>query len=54
LTLSRLQHLVAVHVSEVNNTHALAMGALSDVLGDDADRVEFASQKNGLGWRELA
>lgn len=54
LTLSRLQHLVAVHVSEVNNTQALAMGALSDVLGDDADRVEFASQKNGLGWRELA
>jgi phosphoribosyl 1,2-cyclic phosphodiesterase len=54
LTVARLQHLVAVHISEVNNTQALVMSALTDVLGDDAHRVEFACQKNGLGWRELA
>jgi phosphoribosyl 1,2-cyclic phosphodiesterase len=53
LDFSRLQHLVAVHISEVNNSVTLAMSALSDALGDDAQRVEFAGQKSGLGWREL-
>ncbi|MGI9265025.1 MAG: MBL fold metallo-hydrolase [Gammaproteobacteria bacterium] len=54
LDLSKLQHLVAVHISEVNNSVTHAMKALSDELGEDAQRVEFAGQKTGLGWRELA
>lgn len=50
---SRLQHLVAAHLSEQNNTPALARAALAGVLGCAADWIEAASQDAGFAWRTL-
>ena len=51
---SRLQHVVAAHLSERNNHPALAIGALAAVLGDAAERVSVACQEAGFDWRQLA
>ncbi|HZW26187.1 MAG TPA: MBL fold metallo-hydrolase [Gallionella sp.] len=50
---SRLQHLVAAHLSRSNNTAALAVAELSRVLGCEAGWVTVATQQEGFGWREL-
>jgi phosphoribosyl 1,2-cyclic phosphodiesterase len=50
---SKLKHLVAAHLSEKNNTPALAKQALSEVLQCEADWVQIASQEQGLDWRGL-
>lgn len=49
----RLQHIVAAHLSEKNNTPWLARSALGAALGGDDSRVEIAGQDSGLPWREL-
>lgn len=51
---SRLQHVVAAHLSEENNRPALAAEALAGALGCNADWVTIADQEDGLDWRELA
>ena len=48
-----LQHLVAAHLSEQNNTSVLARNALSDVLNCEADWIAVAQQQAGLDWREI-
>lgn len=48
-----LQHVVAAHLSEENNTPTLARAALAEALGCAADWVGVADQANGCGWREL-
>jgi phosphoribosyl 1,2-cyclic phosphodiesterase len=48
-----LRHVVAAHLSEENNTPALARGALADALGCAADWIGIATQADGCGWREL-
>lgn len=53
LDLSALQHVVAAHLSEKNNTPQLARAALGAVLGCTADEVAAADQATGIGWREL-
>ena len=50
---SRLQHIVAAHLSAKNNTPALARKALSDVLGCAAEWVEIADQAMGFSWRQI-
>ncbi|AKR42564.1 MBL fold metallo-hydrolase [Methylophilus sp. TWE2] len=50
---SKLKHLVAAHLSEKNNTPALAKQALSEVLQCASEWVQIASQQEGLGWRSL-
>lgn len=50
---SRLKHLVAAHLSEKNNTPALARQALSEVLHCDSDWIGIAHQAEGLDWRDL-
>lgn len=50
---SRLQHLVAAHLSRSNNTAALAVAELSGVPGWEADRVTVATQQEGFGWLEI-
>jgi phosphoribosyl 1,2-cyclic phosphodiesterase len=50
---TRLQHVVAVHVSEVNNTPELARGALAAGLGCDAQEIALACQSGGLDWLPL-
>jgi phosphoribosyl 1,2-cyclic phosphodiesterase len=51
---SRLQHIVAAHLSQSNNTPALAAGALSTALNCAADWITVATQQQGFGWREIA
>ncbi len=50
---SRLQHIVAAHLSRKNNTRELAVAALSAVLNCNRDWIAVATQKEGLGWREI-
>lgn len=49
-----LQHVVAAHLSQENNTPALARAALAAVLDCDPDWVGVADQEMGFGWREIA
>ena len=53
LETSRLQHVVAAHLSERNNLPALAVRALAAVLGCAEEWVAVADQENGFGWRQL-
>ena len=50
---SALRHLVVAHISEKNNSRALAQDALLSVL-DSLDKVIFAEQASGFDWLELA
>jgi phosphoribosyl 1,2-cyclic phosphodiesterase len=54
LDVSRLQHLVAAHLSRKNNTASLAVQALSGVLNCEADWVGVATQEEGFAWREIS
>jgi phosphoribosyl 1,2-cyclic phosphodiesterase len=51
---SRLQHLVAAHLSETNNSPAAARAALAGALGCASDWIQVADQVQGLDWRALA
>lgn len=50
---TRLQHLVAAHISAENNTPDLAVQALVQQLNCSPDWVAVADQEAGLDWREL-
>jgi len=49
----RLQHLVAVHISETNNTRLLALQALASALGVPEREIDAACQDGGLDWRQI-
>jgi len=51
---SRLQHLVAAHLSRENNHEELARAALAQVLGCSPDWIDVADQNEGLGWRAVS
>ena len=51
---SRLQHVVAAHISRHNNTAALASAALSRALGCAHDWVGVATQQEGFDWRSVS
>lgn len=51
---SRLQHLVAAHLSEQNNRPALAVGALASVLGCAEGWIGVATQETGFDWRQIS
>jgi phosphoribosyl 1,2-cyclic phosphodiesterase len=51
---SRLQHVIAAHLSQQNNTAVLARAALAAALGCESDWVGVATQDEGFGWRDLA
>lgn len=53
LDVSRLQHLIAAHLSHKNNTPELAVSALSAVLDCAVDWVGVATQQEGFAWREI-
>ena len=53
LDCSGLQHLVAAHLSEKNNSPGLAREALAQALNCELDWIEHATQETGLGWRDL-
>ena len=48
-----LQHIVAAHVSEKNNSGAYARRALSMALGCDMEWIGLCDQALGLSWRAL-
>lgn len=50
---SRLQHIVAAHLSRKNNSAVLAVAALSETLGCTAEKVLVATQEYGLDWHEI-
>lgn len=49
-----LRHLVAAHLSDKNNTPALALGGLAAAVDSTADELEFVCQTEGLDWRGVA
>ncbi|MFA5242723.1 MAG: MBL fold metallo-hydrolase, partial [Sulfuricella sp.] len=53
LDVSLLQHVIAAHLSEKNNLPHLAKGALSRVLGCDANWIGIAEQEAGFEWRQI-
>lgn len=53
LDVSRLQHLVAAHLSEHNNTPTHACAALAEAIGCKTDWIAVADQDKGLPWREV-
>ena len=50
----KLQHLVAVHMSEKNNANEHVVDAFSDALGCSVDWIKLASQQHGFNWLEIA
>ncbi|MEO5574284.1 MAG: MBL fold metallo-hydrolase [Gammaproteobacteria bacterium] len=54
LDCSRLQYLIAMHLSEKNNTPALVRQSLSAALDCTPEWVGIADQYAGLAWRELS
>jgi phosphoribosyl 1,2-cyclic phosphodiesterase len=54
LDCGRLQHVVAAHLSEKNNTPALARAALSRALNCADEWIATAHQERGLDWRQIA
>ena len=50
---SVLHHVVAAHLSEENNSPALARAALSAALGCELDWIGVATQDEGFAWRDL-
>lgn len=50
---SKLQHLVAAHLSHQNNTAELARSALAGAAGCEAEWIGIADQDAGFAWREI-
>ncbi|VAW81611.1 Metal-dependent hydrolases of the beta-lactamase superfamily I [hydrothermal vent metagenome] len=51
---SRLQVLVATHLSEKNNNIDIVYNSLVKVLGDDSRIINIADQADGLAWQRVA
>jgi len=54
LDCTRLQHVLAAHLSESNNRPALAREALARALGCAQDWIGIAEQEGGSPWRQIA
>ena len=50
---ARLQHVIAAHLSEENNSPSLVRAVLAQVLSCDPEWIGVATQEEGFGWREL-
>lgn len=51
---SRLQHVVAAHLSEENNRPHLAVAALAARLDCDTGWIGVAGQEDGFAWRQIS
>lgn len=49
---SRMRHLIAAHLSQQNNTPALAVEALARAAGCELDWIGVARQDEGFAWRD--
>ena len=54
LDTSRLQHILAAHLSKQNNTPDMARAALSAALACTPDWIGIADQVEGFAWRAMA
>jgi len=52
LDTSMLQHVLAMHLSETNNTPEAVLGVLRGVLGDDGP-LAVAGQDSGSEWHDV-
>lgn len=50
---SRLQHVIAAHLSQQNNTPELARAALAGALNCAPEWIAVATQEEGFAWREI-
>ena len=50
---SRLQHLIAAHLSQQNNTPGLARAALAGALNCAPEWIGVATQDEGFAWRQI-
>jgi phosphoribosyl 1,2-cyclic phosphodiesterase len=50
---TRLQHVIAAHLSEKNNLPGLAQDALSRVLNCEKGWIGIAGQETGFCWRQI-
>ncbi|MGE5524205.1 MAG: MBL fold metallo-hydrolase [Rhodospirillaceae bacterium] len=50
---TRLQHFVAAHLSQQNNTPELARHAMAQALNTSAEWITVATQHDGFSWREV-
>lgn len=50
---TKLQYLVASHISDKNNTLELARDKMSEALDTAASWIDVATQEDGLDWRVL-
>jgi len=50
---AHLRHLVAAHLSQQNNTPALARAALAGAVGCEEEWIGIADQEAGLAWRDV-
>ena len=50
---SRLQHLIAAHLSRHNNTPELARSALAQALNCEQQWIGVATQSDGFDWRAV-
>jgi phosphoribosyl 1,2-cyclic phosphodiesterase len=48
----RMRHLIAAHLSQQNNTPALAVAALANAAGCELDWIGVARQDEGFAWRD--
>lgn len=48
----KLRHLIAAHLSQQNNTPALAAQALAEGAGCETSWIGVADQESGFGWRD--
>lgn len=53
LDCARLQHVVAAHISQQNNTPQLARAALGAVLNCADESITAADQVSGFSWRQI-
>lgn len=53
LDCSRLSHVIAAHISQKNNTPALARQALAEALDCEEDWIGLAGQHDGFDWRSI-
>ncbi len=54
LDCTRLQHFVAAHLSQQNNTPELARNAMAQALNTSAEWITVATQHDGFDWRAVA
>ena len=53
IDVSRLQHIVAMHLSEKNNAPDIVTALFAHALGCDESEIGIAEQNAGFAWREI-